>query len=426
MSIYTFTFLRHGESEGNVRALFQGQRDYPLTPRGREQARALGAYWAANGQTFDGVIASPLSRTLDTAKLVTAPLTLPITTDEIWMERDFGIHSDDNYETYYQRGLGPAMNHPYLPFGKTGESLFETFIRGASAINSLLKRPPGHYLVVSHGEFLNAVLHVVLGIPPQANGNGMRFIFRNTGYAQIRYDTSEHIWHVKTLNQAPHRDSRSEFWQADRENIRLTLVRHGESEGNLKKLWQGQMEFPLTEKGREQARTLAAYFVEKEIQFDSVIASPQSRALETAQIVTDRLGGSLKTDDIWKERHNGKYAGTHQDDRHDEPAFHHLYRKLGDTGESLWELYLRAGNAVQQATHFPAGHHLIAAHGGILSAFVRAAIGIIPQAQFRGTRFHFGNTTVCEMIFVPQISQWRLLGFNNTNHLTDLATFPGE
>ena len=34
---YSFTFLRHGESVGNAEERFQGQSDYPLTDKGRQQ-----------------------------------------------------------------------------------------------------------------------------------------------------------------------------------------------------------------------------------------------------------------------------------------------------------------------------------------------------------------------------------------------------
>ena len=43
--IFDIIFLRHGEFVGNAESRWQGQADFPLTDKGREQARALAARW---------------------------------------------------------------------------------------------------------------------------------------------------------------------------------------------------------------------------------------------------------------------------------------------------------------------------------------------------------------------------------------------
>lgn len=60
--LFFITLLRHGESVGNAESRWQGQADFPLTDRGREQARALAARWKRENAQFDHVISSPLSR----------------------------------------------------------------------------------------------------------------------------------------------------------------------------------------------------------------------------------------------------------------------------------------------------------------------------------------------------------------------------
>ncbi len=82
-TFYHLTFLRHGQSEGNVRRLFQGQNDYPLTALGRAQAQALAERWQTEERAFDHVIASPLSRAYETAKIVAQALNLPLETDPL-------------------------------------------------------------------------------------------------------------------------------------------------------------------------------------------------------------------------------------------------------------------------------------------------------------------------------------------------------
>jgi probable phosphoglycerate mutase len=64
-------FIRHGESEANLKHVFAGQKDdSPLTEKGIEQAKAEGLKIKDMGLTLDKVISSPLERAFDTAKIV--------------------------------------------------------------------------------------------------------------------------------------------------------------------------------------------------------------------------------------------------------------------------------------------------------------------------------------------------------------------
>ena len=68
----TITFLRHGESVGNLENRFQGHADYPLTEKGRSQARALAKWWNAEGISFNRACSSPLLRARETAEIICA------------------------------------------------------------------------------------------------------------------------------------------------------------------------------------------------------------------------------------------------------------------------------------------------------------------------------------------------------------------
>jgi len=64
-------FIRHGESEANLRHVFAGQKDNsPLTQKGIEQAKVEGLKIKEMGLTISKVISSPLIRAFDTAKIV--------------------------------------------------------------------------------------------------------------------------------------------------------------------------------------------------------------------------------------------------------------------------------------------------------------------------------------------------------------------
>ena len=90
-SIYHVTFLRHGESAGNAEDRFQGHADFPLTEKGRTQARLLENRWQTEGVTFDMCIASPLLRACQTAENVCATLDISLELDPNLMEINNGL-----------------------------------------------------------------------------------------------------------------------------------------------------------------------------------------------------------------------------------------------------------------------------------------------------------------------------------------------
>ena len=72
---------------------------------------------------------------------------------------------------------------------------------------------------------------------------------------------------------------------------RLYLLRHGQTEFNVKKLVQGRCDSPLTDLGRQQARAAAAWLKAHGVVPDKVVSSPLGRAMDTAQLVACELIG---------------------------------------------------------------------------------------------------------------------------------------
>ena len=155
MTDHTFYLLRHGETEFNVAGRLQGQQDSPLTARGRAQARAHGvllrdliaapASWR--------VVASPLGRTLDTARLACAELGLPeaaIETDPRLMEIAYGEWEGQTYdeiEAYYPDHWAARERDPWGFVVPRGES----YAMVAARAQAFLNEPRGNTIVVSHG-----------------------------------------------------------------------------------------------------------------------------------------------------------------------------------------------------------------------------------------------------------------------------------
>lgn len=72
---------------------------------------------------------------------------------------------------------------------------------------------------------------------------------------------------------------------------KLYLLRHGQTEFNVKKLVQGRCDSPLTDLGRKQAGIAAAWLKGHDIVPDKVVSSPLGRAMDTARLVATELLG---------------------------------------------------------------------------------------------------------------------------------------
>ncbi len=203
----------------------------------------------------------------------------------------------------------------------------------------------------------------------------------------------------------------------------FTFLRHGESTGNAENRHQGQADdFPLTELGITQVKKLVDYWEKQEVEFDRAFSSPLTRAKQSAEIITKALNLTLEYDPIWMERDNGKLAGMLHEEAMQEmppPDFIPLYQPIASTGESQWELFLRAGKAINLLMKNPPGRYLIISHGGLLNMVIHAAVGLTPQPNFQGPNFRFSNTGYTTLQFKPENNNWILRGHNVTCHLHD-------
>ncbi len=205
----------------------------------------------------------------------------------------------------------------------------------------------------------------------------------------------------------------------------ITLLRHGESEGNLSQTLQGQLDYPLTAHGQEQAHKLASFWKSEQYQFDRIISSPLQRASKTAEIIAAALEVPVEYDPIWKERNFGQLEGQllEQISQRTPPVdFFHPYEAVGGTGESQLDLYTRACQALQSILRLPAGSYLVVSHGGILNKTLYAIMGITPQGHYHSPIFHLGNLGYAQFRYNSATRQWALLGLYN---LTKSDQFEG-
>ena len=148
---------RHGESEWIVRGDEAGFNS-PLTDRGRQQARLLGRWLAANQEGIDVIYASPLVRARETAEIIAAELDLPLTLDHDLREFEVPYWRDsDDYASPYINGCAAAPSYlpeSYLPF--------KARVQGA-ARRILEAHPEGTVLIVAHGGTVGTIVRCLLG-----------------------------------------------------------------------------------------------------------------------------------------------------------------------------------------------------------------------------------------------------------------------
>jgi probable phosphoglycerate mutase len=98
--------------------------------------------------------------------------------------------------------------------------------------------------------------------------------------------------------------------------VTLLLIRHGETQWNAQRRYQGQLDSALAERGIAQAQAIARHLAElHEFASAPVVASPLGRARQTAEIIcANRKSTSFETDDRLREISLGSWDGLYRDE----------------------------------------------------------------------------------------------------------------
>jgi broad specificity phosphatase PhoE len=161
--------VRHGSTELSAEDRFAGAVDVLLSDDGRNQARMLGHRLAH--EKVDAIYASPLKRTVETARLIAEPIGLEVeTVDAVreiahgrWegktradVEREFA----DEYEKWEEDP------YSFAPVG--GESGLQVTARALPALLDLVAKHDGkRFVVVSHKATIRLLLSSLLGFDPR-------------------------------------------------------------------------------------------------------------------------------------------------------------------------------------------------------------------------------------------------------------------
>ncbi len=204
---------------------------------------------------------------------------------------------------------------------------------------------------------------------------------------------------------------------------RLVIWRHGRTEWNASGRFQGQLDPPLDDRGREQAAAAAPHLVAAGLSPENtvVVSSDLRRAAETATALTGLLGVPLRLDPRLREHGLGTWEGLTRDEV--AASFPDQYADWlagrpvrGRGGEQLAEVTARAVAALADLP--PVATAVVVTHGGTSARLIEALLGLGPQH-----RRIFGPLANCAWSeLLHQGGRWRLMRHNGvaprmTDHL---------
>jgi probable phosphoglycerate mutase len=156
----------------------------------------------------------------------------------------------------------------------------------------------------------------------------------------------------------------------------LFLARHGETDWNLERRWQGHADPPLNATGRAQSLALAS--VVRGLGIEAAYSSDLARARETAELVVDGLGVGVRLDRELREADVGEWSGLTTAEIERRFPAGAARRRAGRTGWDHGESYEAMAARVERAliaiaANHPGGRVLVVTHGGPVRSVRRLA-----------------------------------------------------
>lgn len=174
--------------------------------------------------------------------------------------------------------------------------------------------------------------------------------------------------------------------------MKLYIIRHGQTDWNLEKKAQGQVDIPLNDTGVNQAKELKEKL--QSYEFDICYCSPLKRAAQTAEIAVDGRT-QIIFDDNLKERSFGKLEGT-------DPKTWNMddYDRRLNTNENgiepINDVLARSKKVLERikAENPNDAKILIIGHGTLLKTLHFNIVGYDDNTDF--SNFHLGNGEIAE------------------------------
>lgn len=177
--------------------------------------------------------------------------------------------------------------------------------------------------------------------------------------------------------------------------MRLIIIRHGESEGNIKRIIQGAIDYPLTTSGKTQAENVAQWVQTQDV--DAIYTSPASRAHETAIIIGHITGIPIIADERLRPINLGMLEGLPMEGLEpDKNTVWQDIKRMKEThahgGESVGDVVKRAESFLHELTREPSENVVcVVTHNMTKRALVKVLLNISLEES---AALRFPNTAV--------------------------------
>ncbi len=407
----TVTFIRHAETNANRSRTWQGNLDSGLSDTGVAQLDRLAARFAGREPTV--VVASDLARTMRTAGAVSDD----VVPNPVWREFHVGGWEGHTSEQIIEKFPGQLeaflAGEDIAPGGGELMSDFRARIVGAFDDLTSSMSDGDDAVVVTHGGVIWALVSHVLGLVGRSVRTMPPFNTSCT-VVTVRDDGAPEL---TVFNDAePLADVATHFGPA---GPRVTIVRHGQTEGNVEGRWQGRSDSPLTDLGRRQAKAAGRYLPE----IDALYTSPLGRTVETAEILADAAGVRPTPVDGFAEMRFGSWENltTAEAARKDPELFARIYEHgldlpRGGDGETFTATGKRFVSTLETVVDGSGADLAVVSHGAAIRAYMVEVMGLgfAERNRFPVPR----NTSMSSVILTD--SGTVLGSYNVAPHLEDL------
>lgn len=433
--------VRHGESTYNALRKVQGHFDESyLTEVGESAARQVGL--ALNGIQFSAAYSSPLQRAKQTATLVLSkleaskdspvpPLQLTDNLKEInlflWEGLDF-----DEVERQFPDGYRLWRDRPHelsmqIPTDDGVTEFFPVpalFEQAKEFWRDVLPHHAGEtILVVAHSGINRALISTAIGLELESYQS---FYQSNCGISVLNFAGSlGQPVQLESVNLTGHMGEVLPKVRKGQRGPRLLLVRHGETDWNRQKRFQGQIDVPLNAQGRVQAEQAGAFL--ESVPLMKAVSSPMLRPKQTAEVILQKHPGlTLELNEDLREIGHGLWEGKLEAEIEQgypgllaqwQSAPGTVQMPEGENLQQVWERAIAAWNTIVAAAAQAGSPSitLVVAHDAVNKAILCYLAGAGPEHFWA---FKQGNGAV-SVIDYPQGVEGRpvIQAMNITTHL---------
>jgi len=201
----------------------------------------------------------------------------------------------------------------------------------------------------------------------------------------------------------------------------VILIRHGETEWNVAKRFQGHKDSDLTENGKQQVEALGTRFQDEEL--DQLYSSDLLRTQKTAKPVSLGTGCQVELDVRLREKNLGIFEGLNVPEIQEQhPKAYKAFREGGaryriESGESTLDHLVRALGFLEEIPQKHEGQKVgIVTHGGFIRVILKNSLGM---SQDTPTRFTIPNTSIHRIVWKKD--QWIVSSMGDVSHLNGFS-----